>query len=225
MDGTRLDGLSRSLARRSSRRNALKMVSSAGLAGAIAVGSAAELVRSAAAQSTPAAGDGPVILPFSAEVRQGPSAGTALKGFLTLPRIESGTIDHAVLIPINDDNTLGQTIPVSGQVNGRAISLLFVIGDSAYLYGTGTMSAPLTDAPTMGDDGKLSAPFAMGGPFVGPNGGDTGDWIIDILIGVAVAAGAALLAPFGCFANCSYSGGTDANCDKACGTNHGGGNS
>jgi hypothetical protein len=63
--------------------------------------------------------------------------------------------------------TAGSTtsVPVVGQSTGRAINLLFTVGDGQYLFGVGTMEHDLATC-----DG------AMGGPFVGPQPGDAGDW-------------------------------------------------
>lgn len=98
---------------------------------------------------------------FEAAVRQGPAAGLVLLGELNFAVDASGSLEGAFVL---DD---GQSIPTFGQVNGRAIHLVFSLGDEQYVYGTGTALEPIVSE---------SCGATMGGTFAGPGEGDLGDW-------------------------------------------------
>jgi hypothetical protein len=101
---------------------------------------------------------------FEAAVRIGPSAGTVLDGMLTLDMSEDGAIDRGSFVLAD-----GAEIPVVGQISGRAISLLFDLGDGAFVAGTGLAQDDLERCPEVIDG-------FVGGPLAGPGEGDLGDW-------------------------------------------------
>lgn len=98
---------------------------------------------------------------FEAAVRQGPAAGLVLLGDLNFAVDASGSLEGAFVL---DD---GQSIPTFGQVNGRAIHLVFDLGDEQYVYGTGTALEPIVSE---------NCGAEVGGTFAGPGEGDLGDW-------------------------------------------------
>jgi len=97
---------------------------------------------------------------FEAVVRQGPSAGLSLSGQLVV-RVEPSGQARAVLT-LRD----GTTLPATGYVNGQAINLIFVVRQDTYLFGVGTAQHDFRDCAGV-----------WGGPFVGPELGDIGDWL------------------------------------------------
>jgi hypothetical protein len=97
---------------------------------------------------------------FEAVVRQGPSAGLSLNGQLVV-RVEPSGQARAVLT-LRD----GTTLPATGYVNGQAINLIFVVRQDTYLFGVGTAQRDFRDCAGV-----------WGGPFVGPELGDIGDWL------------------------------------------------
>ena len=97
---------------------------------------------------------------FEAAVRQGPSAGLALSGQLVV-RVDPSGQARAVLT-LRD----GTTLPATGYVNGQAINLIFVVRQDTYLFGVGTAQRDFRDCAGV-----------WGGPFVGPELGDIGDWL------------------------------------------------
>jgi hypothetical protein len=101
---------------------------------------------------------------FEAAVRIGTSAGTVLEGVLTLDMSEHGAIDRGSFVLAD-----GAEIPVVGQIDGRAISLLFDLGDGAFVAGTGLAQDDLKSCPEVIDG-------FVGGPLAGPGEGDLGDW-------------------------------------------------
>jgi hypothetical protein len=107
---------------------------------------------------------GPVhcLIDFEATVRQGPSSGVALRGIFDFKVDEAGTL-YGKLMQEN-----GGEILAAGQVNGRAIHLVFELGGEQLVFGVGTAKARITN-DTCG--------LALGGPFVGPAPGDAGDWL------------------------------------------------
>ena len=92
-------------------------------------------------------------------MRQGPSAGLSLNGQLVV-RVEPSGQARAVLT-LRD----GTTLPATGYVNGQAINLIFVVRQDTYLFGVGTAQRDFRDCA-----------WVWGGPFVGPELGDIGDW-------------------------------------------------
>ena len=97
---------------------------------------------------------------FEATVRQGPSAGLSLVGQLVV-RVESSGRATAVLT-MRD----GATLPATGYVNGQALNLIFVVRQDTYLFGVGTSQRDFHECAGV-----------WGGPFVGPELGDIGDWL------------------------------------------------
>lgn len=101
---------------------------------------------------------------FEATVGTGPNAGLALAGDLVFQVAEDGQVPQGWLIP-----ETGAPVPVTGQVSGRSIGLLFDLGEGGVLFGTG-----IADDDLMACDGLWEGD--LGGPFAGPNPGDLGDW-------------------------------------------------
>ncbi len=105
-------------------------------------------------------------VPFEATVRQGASSGTDLKGTLQATIDATGALTGSVVI---DADT---SFPVYGQVNGRAINMALDLSTAkhpgVYVFGVGTAIDPI-QSDTCGT--------ALGGPFVGPTPGDSGDWL------------------------------------------------
>lgn len=101
-------------------------------------------------------------LPFEATVLSGPDAELALIGTLDLDVDETGSASGLLT---TDD---GLEVPVVGQINGRAINLVFDLGDDVYIFGLGTSVEPI---------GAESCGGSLGGPFVGPALDDTGTWL------------------------------------------------
>ena len=99
---------------------------------------------------------------FEATVRQGPSSGVALAGILDFKVDASGDLGGKLRGPD------GSEIPAAGQVDGRAIHLVFDLGDEQTVFGVGAARGEITN-DTCG--------LALGGPFVGPQPGDMGDWL------------------------------------------------
>jgi hypothetical protein len=107
---------------------------------------------------------GPIhcLIDFEATVHQGPSDGVALKGVLDFEVESTGGLYGQFLL---QDQT---TLEAAGQVDGRAINLIFGLGQGKYVFGTGTSLFPI-DSDRCGG--------VLGGPFVGPEPGDMGDWV------------------------------------------------
>jgi hypothetical protein len=160
MDGLRFDAISRSFGRRIDRRRLLR-----GAGGASAAAGIAGLVAPAAAQeatpvpASPSPGE-PCTVPFEATVRTGPDAGLSLIGFLALNPGPGGAIDQGSFVL--DD---GRELPVVGQVTGRAVNLMITVADGQVIFGVGTLENDLSVCAGQ-----------MGGPLVGPQPGDQGDW-------------------------------------------------
>jgi len=60
----------------------------------------------------------------------------------------------------------GPDIHSVGQANGRAINLIFDLGQNHLIYGVGTLQNPIQ-----------MCKGSVGGPFVGPAEKDTGSWL------------------------------------------------
>jgi hypothetical protein len=97
--------------------------------------------------------------PFEATVYRGPDKGLSLVGELKLQATKSGQLT-GMLVPKS-----GQAIPITGQASGAAIHLIFYLGGGKHVFGVGAI----------GRD-PASMHIFIGGPLVGPNGGDSGDW-------------------------------------------------
>ena len=115
----------------------------------------------AAGQAGPA-GAAPVFVDFNATIRRGNRAGTTFLGVLRLTVAASGAIDDGQLL-LDEDST----VPVVGQVIGRAVNLVLALPDGTTLFGTGVSQFPL--AP-----GAVAGP--LGGTFVSSLDGEGGDW-------------------------------------------------
>jgi hypothetical protein len=98
---------------------------------------------------------------FDAAVYQGPSAGLALIGTLQFDLDAMGGLSGSFAL---ED---GNEVLVVGQVTGRAVNLLFDLGDERYIFGAGTSLNNVRDEDCGG---------ALGGSLVGPEPGDSGDW-------------------------------------------------
>src|SRR5688572_5796833 len=102
---------------------------------------------------------------------------------------------------------LSRHIEMSGTVEYGKVTIEFTLPNREdTIIGTG-------DFPSEAKECKGT----IEGELEGPAPDDRGDWIFDSLNPVDVIGGAA---PYVCFAACSYAGGTDAQCDKQCGTIH-----
>jgi hypothetical protein len=163
MDNHRFDTLTKTLAKGITRRKALGQLAGGGVAAATlaAVGASRSPVF---AQDATSGGD-ICAVNFEATVTQGPSADTEYIGLLVLQVGEGGRIDNGALLTADN-----QATSVVGQINGRAVSLLFTVGDGQTLYGVGVMERDVEEGCAALTEGKL------GGPFVGPQAKDGGDW-------------------------------------------------
>lgn len=101
------------------------------------------------------------VVNFEATVRSGPSAGTALVGYAVFQADASGALVDSHMRTVE-----GQTLPVTGRVTGRDVTLRFDLGGGRAVQGTGTLGASIRDC-----HGE------MRGPLTGPMPGDTGDWL------------------------------------------------
>jgi hypothetical protein len=97
---------------------------------------------------------------FEATVRQGPSAGLSLAGQLVVRAEPSGRA--TAVLTLRD----GTTLPATGYVNGQALNLVFVVRQDTYLFGVGSSQRDFHECAGV-----------WGGPFVGPELGDIGDWL------------------------------------------------
>ena len=97
---------------------------------------------------------------FEATVRQGPSAGLSLVGQLVVRVAPSGRAN--AVLTLRD----GSEINATGQVNGQAINLIFLVRPDTYIFGVGTLQRDVRECEGV-----------WGGPFVGPELGDIGDWL------------------------------------------------
>jgi hypothetical protein len=95
------------------------------------------------------------VVPFEASVRQGPSAGLALQGVLTLQVESDGRIDTGAFALAD-----GSTIPVVGQAHGRAINLFLDLGDGTFIAGVGTAQYAIRECR-----GRARAPIDAGNPI------------------------------------------------------------
>jgi hypothetical protein len=115
MDGDRFDRISRSIAEKSTRRQALFRLGKGGI-GASILGLAG--VRAAAAQD----GDTTTCqLNFSARFVTGPGEGSSLSGELTIAIGPEGAIDDGTF-----RSSQGATFDVVGQATGRSLDMLFI---------------------------------------------------------------------------------------------------
>jgi hypothetical protein len=137
-------------------------------------------IRAAPELPTPTGGARVCLVPFTAAVREGPSAGQGWSGVIGLRQERSGAIDHGALFVVAGERdgaiVPGPTLPVVGQATGRAINLLITLADGRAVFGVGTMAADLAHCGGIDLRTGKATPFFMGGPLVGPEPGDLGDW-------------------------------------------------
>jgi hypothetical protein len=170
MDGHGFDRFARLLAAGASRRTVLRGLGAGGLGAALA---GRGRWQGVAAQGTPEAEelpagpatvqiDGLCAMIFELAVRQGPSAGLIGRGILSVAVDPEGRVDGTFLLGS------GRQAAVTGQATGRAISLIVDLGDGLVIYGVGAA-----------DNNIASCQIEhMGGPLVGPQPGDSGDWLL-----------------------------------------------
>jgi hypothetical protein len=96
---------------------------------------------------------------FEATIYQGPSAGLSLVGPLSLQVDATGNLTGG--LTTND----GALIEVTGQAIGRSINLVFNLGEDKRIFGVGSLENDIRDCEGL-----------SGGPFTGPEPGDSGDW-------------------------------------------------
>ncbi|HRI65980.1 MAG TPA: hypothetical protein PK156_17150 [Polyangium sp.] len=101
--------------------------------------------------------------PFNAVVREGPSAGLAASGALTLIEEMDGSLRGK--LENTDAQGIKTTIPVTGSVKGKTIDLVFTLADGGQIKGTGTLAKPFEECAE-----------PMEGTLTGPLAGDKGDW-------------------------------------------------
>lgn len=99
-------------------------------------------------------------LDFAASVNSGPSVGTELAGTLRLDLSADGTLAGELT---GED---GSTVDVVGSADGYAINLAFTLAEDAIIFGVGTSDMPVAECTG-----------TFGGPFTGPQEGDSGDWL------------------------------------------------
>jgi hypothetical protein len=93
---------------------------------------------------------------FEATVRTGPDAGLGMQGILELGRDK-----YSALLVRHQ----GPAVPVTGQVDGLVVNLIFYLGRGQHVFGAGTAGR---------DPGTKR--WFMGGTFVGPHPADSGAW-------------------------------------------------
>lgn len=153
MDQKRFDGLSRSLATRTSRRQAVRQAGAGGLIGGLGAVLGARSMRAQGTVQTCA-------LPIYAEVYLGPYLGTTYEGTLSLDIDEEGVIDSGSLETLD-----GQSYPLVGHAAGRGLDVRIDLGNEQLLTLTGT--AELAFSVCQGD---------AAGSFGGPEMGNMGTW-------------------------------------------------
>lgn len=153
MDQNRFDGLSRSLARRTSRRKAVRQLGAGGVAGGIGAMLGAGVLR---AQDTAHTCE----LPIYAEVYVGPYLGTVYEGTLSLDIGGDGAIDSGVFTTLD-----GAVYPLVGEAEGRALDLRIDLGNGLLLTLTGTA-----------ENDFAICQGAAAGSFAGPEMGNMGTW-------------------------------------------------
>jgi hypothetical protein len=118
--------------------------------------------EAAGTQGTGVAGPVHCLVDFEAAVHHGPSTGLTLNGVFDFKVNERGTL-HGMLLQGDQSQILA-----AGQVNGRAVNLVFVVGERKFVFGVGT---------TLNQIQNDDCGVVLGGPFVGPEQGDSGDWL------------------------------------------------
>jgi hypothetical protein len=154
MDHQRFDRLSRSLAMRTTRRQAVRQVGAGGVLGGVAAVLGVKALQAQDAVQTCA-------LPVYAEVYVGPWLGMVYEGTLSLDMDAVGAIDSGSF-----DLLDGTSYPLVGQATGRGIDLRVDLGNEQLLTLTGTAQADF--ALCQGE---------AAGSFAGPEMGNMGTWI------------------------------------------------
>lgn len=154
MDRRQFDSISRSLATRTSRRQAVRDAGAGGLLGGLGM---ALGLRGASAQGELHT----CALQIIAEVYVGPYTGTVYQGTLVLDIAENGAIDSGSF-----DTIEGFSVPLVGHAEGRALDLRIDLGNGQLLTFTGTA-----------DIAVAQCPHAAAGSFSGPEMGNMGTWI------------------------------------------------
>jgi hypothetical protein len=108
---------------------------------------------SAAASDIECSGD------FEATVHSGQNAGLSLTGNLSLHIQPTGNF-FGTLTPVDSPS-----IQVTGYAVSQAFNLVFDLGDGRHLFGVGSSQYDIRDCKGV-----------AGGPFTGPEPGDSGDW-------------------------------------------------
>ena len=96
---------------------------------------------------------------FEATVHQGKNAGLSLVGKLSLQIQPSGSISGALA---TDDNL---NVLVTGYAINQALNMVFDLGNGQYIFGVGSAQNDIR-----------ACKGVAGGPFTGPEPGDSGDW-------------------------------------------------
>lgn len=96
---------------------------------------------------------------FEATVHSGKNAGLSLAGKLTLHIQPSGNF----IGTLATDDSAG--VQVTGYAVSQALNLVFDLGDGRYLFGVGSSQYAMNECKGV-----------AGGPFTGPEPGDSGDW-------------------------------------------------
>ena len=115
---------------------------------------------------------------FAFSIHQGPHTGTVLVGTLSFNVDHSGAVTGKLsngTMPVVIGGTLAvpnNSVKVTGQVTGQAISMVFDLGGGNFAFGSGAAQSNLSDC-----HGPIQG--VLGGPAVGPAEGDMGSWIGD----------------------------------------------
>jgi hypothetical protein len=152
MDSRRFDNLSRSLAQRLSRRQALRGLA----AGGIGLG-----LASSRGDLTHAQADDPTSCEFAIDLETaiGPEQGTMRTGRVTLTVESDGRIEEGSFVQD------GEEYPLSGQADGRSLNLRISLEPGEILALNGVGEAAIRDCPE-----------AIAGIFAGPGNGNAGTW-------------------------------------------------
>lgn len=172
MDQHRFDGLSRSLAQRTSRRRAVRRLGAGGVLGGIGAMFGAGTLRAQGATQTCA-------LPIYAEVYVGPWLGMVYEGTLSLAIDTEGVIDSGAFTTLD-----GASYSLVGEAEGRALDLRIDLGNDQLLTLTGTAEQAFTICQG-----------AAAGSFSGPEMGNMGTWTT--VAGAEMTSGATTAPPAG----------------------------
>ncbi len=162
MDSNRFDNISRAIAARTTRRDAIRQVGASGMLAAAAGALGINRLSASAQDDDDDTSDADVCtLYFYAETAIGPNKSEIYEGEIDLEIGDDGEID-AGLLRTND----GDEYELVGQATGRAIDLRITLKKGRYLTLTGTAQRDVDRC--RGD---------MEGTFGGPQRGDLGTWI------------------------------------------------